>query len=373
MAMVEPRQLYLGVVVIPTCNYNCPYCKPGLDIRHKGEGYGTSEQILGADEFLRLIRIAHKLGITVFRFTGGEPLLREDLIYILKETSKLGGDVKLNLDTNGTLLHRYLTALMELKNLHLRISLDRLGRGNGVLPKYLTPHLYNNIVEASKRIPTRINMVVMQSNKDEVCKVIEFCQRHNLDMKLLDLNYDILDEAYWLGEYFNLSEIVPKLREMASEEFPYNVDGGYGIPMTAFLIGNIHVIVRDSTRGAHFAPICRRCLIFPCQEGFYNPLLACDGTLHPPGCLFKPLMVNLAYQSDKYVEAAFVKLLRHFRECEHISEKENVLFRRLREYLERGRPLATPTTDRYRTGVMRRRVLLHYYPPSSLSDSSVRS
>ncbi len=369
MTMTEPRRLYLGVNVTPICNYDCPYCKPGLDVKHKGEGYGTSEQVLEGDELLRLIRVAHRLGISVFRFTGGEPLLREDLMYILRETRKLRDDIKLNLDTNGTILHRYLPSLREIGNLHLRISLDRIDRGDGTLPKYLTPHLYSNIVEASRHIPTRINMVVMQSNKDQIWKIIDFCLEHKLDLKLLDLNYDILDEAYWQREFFGLSQIVPKLRELAEEEMPYNVDGGYGILMTAFSIGKIRVIVRDSAAGAHFPPICRRCLIFPCQEGFYNPLLTCDGTLHPPGCLFKPLMENLAYQSDKYVEAAFVRLLRHFSEC----AKENIPFRRLREYLERGGPLATPPTARYASGVMRRRVLSHYYPPSSRKDSRIPS
>lgn len=351
--MTRP-QPYLGVNVTALCNYNCPYCKPGLDVSHKGEGYGTTEHILEADELLRLIRISYALGVRTFRITGGEPLLREDVIYILRETRKLGNDTKLNLDTNGTLLHRYLPSLKEIGNLHLRISLDRIEGRDEALPKWLHPRIYNNIVEASKYLPTRINMVVIQSNKDQIWKMIDFCQQHSLDLKMLDLNFDILDYAYWQREFFDLSQIIPRLREMAKDETPYNVDGGYGIPMTAFSIGNIHVIVRNSMAGAHFSPICQRCLFFPCQEGFYNPLLTCDGTLHPAGCLFKPLTVNLAYQSNAYVKAAFVRLLKLFSEC----RKENVLFRILREYVERGGPLDAPSTPRYAFYGSRRRVLL---------------
>lgn len=354
MRVEGSSRVYLGVNITPICNFDCPFCRPGLDVMHKGEGYGTTDRILEAEELLRIIRVAHSLGIEVFRVTGGEPTLREDLLHLLKGIRELGENVRINLDTNGTLLHRYLTSLKEIKNLHLRISLDRIDKGDGT-PKYLTPALHQNIIEASKHFPVRINMVVIQSTKDQVWKIIEFCREHGLDLKLLDLNYDILDAAYWQREYYPLTGLASKLREIANEEVPYSVvEGGYGIPMTAFLVDNIRIIVRDSTAGSTFPPLCSRCLIFPCQEGFYNPIITCDGTLHPAGCLFKPLMRNLAYQSDDSIKAAFVRLLRLFTE----SRKSNVLFRPLREYLERGRPLETPVTSRYTVGAARRRFFL---------------
>ena len=69
---------YLRIAVNEVCNLRCIYCMP-----EEGVPFKPSKELLTHDEIDRLIKIAAGLGINKIRFTGGEPLLRKDLIRLI--------------------------------------------------------------------------------------------------------------------------------------------------------------------------------------------------------------------------------------------------------------------------------------------------
>ena len=79
--MIDPHGrhvTYLRVSVTDRCNYRCIYCMP-----EEGFPFAPREATLTSDEIGRLVRIAIDLGMTKIRLTGGEPLVRKDLLPIL--------------------------------------------------------------------------------------------------------------------------------------------------------------------------------------------------------------------------------------------------------------------------------------------------
>ncbi len=296
------KKPYLALGITSRCNYNCPYCNP------IGENYGTSGKELPTKEWLKFIDAAYNAGIGVFRITGGEPLIREDILKILKRLEKYG--VKINLCTNGELLNRFVNKFTKMKNLHIRVSIDTVEQFKNY-PKFISKKKTFAMIKLRENgIPVRINMVVTKSNKNEVWKLLLLCIKYKFNLKLLDLYWDFPgSENYWYKEFVNLNEFISMLSNLADKTTIFNEDGGYGIPMHAFNINGIHVIVKDSIKGTHYHPLCRKCSLFPCQEGIYTPFISSDGTLHPSHCLFEPFVTKVAYKDVEEIERAIKNLL----------------------------------------------------------------
>ncbi len=90
---------YLRVSVTDRCNLRCVYCHPlcGCDfIEHK--------EILRLEEIYRIVRLFVRCGIRKVRLTGGEPLIRRNIIYLIENLSGIEGIEELSLTTNGVLL-----------------------------------------------------------------------------------------------------------------------------------------------------------------------------------------------------------------------------------------------------------------------------
>ena len=93
------RISYLRVSITDRCNERCTYCMP-----RELQEWLPREDILSYEETLRLIRIAAGLGVTKIRVTGGEPLVRRDIVEFIREVPKIPGITSLGISTNGTLL-----------------------------------------------------------------------------------------------------------------------------------------------------------------------------------------------------------------------------------------------------------------------------
>ena len=108
---------YARVSVTSRCNLRCVYCRPetGADL---GEGQ------LSAGQILKVASALAALGIRRIRITGGEPLLRVDLVDVLRALNKLRGLEKISLTTNGLLLPRLLEELAPDELGGLNISLN---------------------------------------------------------------------------------------------------------------------------------------------------------------------------------------------------------------------------------------------------------
>jgi cyclic pyranopterin phosphate synthase len=107
------------------CNFRCPYCMP--ESRY-GEHFQflSNAQRLDFDEIERLCRLAAGLGVSKLRLTGGEPLLRPDLVDLVERLRRIEGIDDLAMTTNGVLLPRHADALRAAGLDRVTVSLDTL-------------------------------------------------------------------------------------------------------------------------------------------------------------------------------------------------------------------------------------------------------
>ena len=90
---------YLRISVIDRCNLRCVYCMP-----EEGVESIPHEEILTYDEILRICETVSQLGIKKIKITGGEPLVRKDIVNLIRDIKNLDKIEQVTLTTNGILL-----------------------------------------------------------------------------------------------------------------------------------------------------------------------------------------------------------------------------------------------------------------------------
>ena len=149
-------------------------------------------QILTYEEILRVARVATSLGVTKFRVTGGEPLVRRNVAEFIGELNKLPGVTDIGLSTNATLLAPLAHQLRANGVTKVNISLDTLDAaryrelsGNGNLADALAG--IDAAIEAG--FPqVKLNMVLMKGkNDDEVFDLIEFARDKSVTLRFIEL------------------------------------------------------------------------------------------------------------------------------------------------------------------------------------------
>ena len=161
---------YLRLSVTDRCNLRCSYCMPAEGVDKVGHG-----DILSYEELLRIARAAVAIGIKKIRITGGEPLVRKNIIRFLQELAAIPGLDQLVLTTNGMLLDEMAGDLYAAGVQRLNISLDsldpdtfmRISRCCG-LPRVLAG------IETARScgFPIKLNMVVMRGINDH--EILDF-------------------------------------------------------------------------------------------------------------------------------------------------------------------------------------------------------
>ncbi|RMG66516.1 MAG: radical SAM protein, partial [Nitrospirae bacterium] len=98
---------YLRISVTDRCNLRCIYCMPHEDrpIRFK--------HILSYEEIIKIVKIGAGLGLRKIRLTGGEPLARKNIQYLIAKLKEIDGIEELSMTTNGILLKKYAGQLKE--------------------------------------------------------------------------------------------------------------------------------------------------------------------------------------------------------------------------------------------------------------------
>ncbi len=112
---------YLRIAVTDLCNMRCFYCMP-----EEGVAFTARENLLRGQEILRVIRVAGRLGVRKIRFTGGEPLVRKDIVDLVQGAARTPGIRTVCLTTNGLLLASMAWPLRRAGLHGLNISLDTL-------------------------------------------------------------------------------------------------------------------------------------------------------------------------------------------------------------------------------------------------------
>lgn len=181
------RQIdYLRISITDRCNLKCIYCIPD-----KQPEYFEKSEILTADEIIRFVRIAHKHGLMKVRITGGEPLMRKDLLSIVSEIKKIGIR-DLSMTTNGVKLADKAAELKRAGLDRVNISLDTLDAR-----RYSDMTQGGNIQDAWKAVneaervgldPVKINVVPIRGvNDDEILKFAALTFDKNYHIRFIEL------------------------------------------------------------------------------------------------------------------------------------------------------------------------------------------
>lgn len=159
---------YLRLSVTDRCNLRCVYCMPA-----DGVPKLAHRDVLTYEEVLRLANIATQMGISKIRITGGEPLVRKDILFLCDHIARIGGLQSLSITTNGLLLAPYARDLWGAGIKRINISLDTLDP-----QKYAAIARRDSFQEVWQGIetaleigfnPIKLNVVVMRGiNDDEI-------------------------------------------------------------------------------------------------------------------------------------------------------------------------------------------------------------
>lgn len=247
---------YLRVSVTDKCNLRCFYCLP------KGfKDFDQLEQRLTMDELHRVIHAFANLGVRRVRLTGGEPLIRKDIVEIAEGVAKIDGIEDLSLSTNASLLAKYALSLKNAGIKRVNVSLDSLQTqrfkeitGGGRLADVIDGLMAAKHAGLS---PVKINMVVMRGrNDDEIETMIAFCLEHDFTLRLIETMPISSCGQKASAEYIDLQEILHRLQKRY-HLVPSVVPGGgparyYQVDGTPLRIGFITPISQ------HFCDTCNR-------------------------------------------------------------------------------------------------------------------
>ncbi|MBF0483338.1 MAG: GTP 3',8-cyclase MoaA [Candidatus Omnitrophica bacterium] len=208
---------YLRISVTDRCNLRCTYCMPccGLDLF-------SDEELLSFEQVLRLGKIFAGLGVSSVRFTGGEPLLREDIGELIKAFKNIQGIDQVHLTTNAVLLEQKARVLKIAGLDGVNVSLDTLNAqkfkkftGSDNLIKVISgidkakAEGFNNI---------KVNSVIMAGqNDDEVCDLVNFFNGRGLIGRFIEFMHIT---PLWDERLFIPIEDIKKLCEAKYGLFP---------------------------------------------------------------------------------------------------------------------------------------------------------
>lgn len=176
---------YMRISITDRCNLRCKYCMPdGIELLPMSE-------ILTFEEIVRVCRQAVELGITRFKITGGEPLVRKGCASLIREIKSLPGVEQVTMTTNGVLISGYLEQLSEAGLDAVNISLDTLNReefaeltGADHLPEVLKS--IDAAVESGLRV--KVNAVLQKGeNADEWQQLLELAKDRPLDVRFIEM------------------------------------------------------------------------------------------------------------------------------------------------------------------------------------------
>jgi cyclic pyranopterin phosphate synthase len=167
------------------CNFRCVYCMPP-----EGLPYLDKSKYLTAAEIARFVRVASALGVTHCRLTGGEPLLRRDVVDIVRMLKDIDTLHEVSMTTNGSLLPRLAGPLRHAGLDRLNISLDSLDPARFEEVTLVSQHdRVMDGIDAARAVgfPMKINVVAISGMRDdEVFDFVQLAIDHDTDVRFLE-------------------------------------------------------------------------------------------------------------------------------------------------------------------------------------------
>ena len=210
---------YLRISVTELCNLRCRYCMPEEGVCKK-----RHEEMLREDEMIQAVEAAASLGITKLRITGGEPLVKKNIVSICRRAAAVEGIREVCLTTNGILLPALAVPLKEAGVKRLNISLDTLDA-----EKYAYITRTGSLSQAVEGIraamdagfeKVKLNTVLIGGfNEEEIVPLAELTLRYPIDLRFIEMMPMV--EGGFGPEAFlpntRVLEVLPQLEEQPAD------------------------------------------------------------------------------------------------------------------------------------------------------------
>lgn len=244
---------YMRLSITDRCNLRCRYCMP------RGRPFMPHDEILRYEEILRIASVATDLGISHFKVTGGDPLVRRGAVDLVASLKSLPGVDTVTLTTNGILLPESLPALAKAAVDGINVSLDAL-----------SPDLYRRmagggdpatVLDAVRRcvdlgVPTKINTVLLEENECEWMRVLAIAEELPVSVRFIEMMP--IGKARDASEAPEVDRLLAMARERYADLAPVEEPLGCG-PATYFgssaLKGRLGII---AARSHAFCSLCNR-------------------------------------------------------------------------------------------------------------------
>lgn len=246
---------YLRISVTEACNFRCIYCAPN--------GFSApQESLLSADHIESIVRAAVALGITKIRLTGGEPLLRRDIVSIVRAIASVAGVQDLALTTNGFLLARLARDLADAGLKRVNISLDTLRRERFIeivgVDAFDAVWAGIHAAEGAGLAPVKINVVAMRGiNDDEFADFARLTLEHPWHVRFIELMPVGANDAardFFNRHFISANELMARLPALSKSEAPR----GSGPARTYRLPGAQATLGFITPASEHFCNACNR-------------------------------------------------------------------------------------------------------------------
>lgn len=268
---------YLRISITDKCNLRCIYCMPS-------DGIAPAEHtdILSYEEIVRVATIAAGLGVKKIRLTGGEPLVRKNLAFLVASLKKIKGIEELSLTTNGLLLAQHAASLAHAGLDRVNVSIDSLrperfreitrGGDLDIVLKGL------QAAEHAALVPIKINMVPVRGmNEDEILDFARITIDSDHHVRFIEC-MPTGSVNFWSPQKYMTTDEIKKIIETLGPLCPVRVRKN-GPSKYFRLEGAKGVIGFISALTHHFCSDCNRLR------------LTSDGKLRP--CLFSETEIDL--------------------------------------------------------------------------------
>lgn len=255
----------LRLSVTQRCNLGCFYC------HREGQPRGASVEMT-AEEIGRVAKVAVSLGIGKVKLTGGEPLLRDDIVEVVDRLHRIPRLREVAMTTNGAYLKELAEPLRAAGLSRVNVSLGTLDPEcySAMTGVDLVGPVLEGLKEASRvgLYPIKVNMVILQGlNDDQVPSMIKFTGENGWILQLIEFESPEPEDEYYKKYHSDLAEIERDLKERAvrvavrkmQKRRKYFLDGG----------GEVEVV-----KPMHNTSFCKNCSrLRVTSDGKFKPCL----------------------------------------------------------------------------------------------------
>lgn len=262
---------YLRVSVTDRCNLRCIYCLPVKNLKLLNH-----DDILSYEEIVRAVRAATQIGIEKVRLTGGEPLVRRNVVHLVESVCQVPGLKDVSITTNGVYLKERGQEIFDAGVHRINVSLDTLNpaKYERITGRDRFHDVWAGLEEAEALgfSPIKVNVVAIRGiNDDELLEFAQLSVRKPYHIRFIEY-MPIGQDSQWRPEHFISSDDIKSELETLGpcQKVPRSaLDGPAERYRFESARGEIGFITSLSH---HFCPACNRLR------------LTADGKLRP--CLF---------------------------------------------------------------------------------------